>query len=919
MLKVQRHITRFIFRITLSLFFSLFFLSVINATHNRAGEIRIEQTGPLTIRATVVTYTRASSVDADRDSLTINWGDGTTSTVSRNNGFGGGEILGNDIKYNTYTGDHTYSGRGTFTISMTDPNRIAGILNVDPPHSVEIPFHLQTVFTLLNTQFEGYNNSVILLQPPIDVACVGQRFIHIPSAYDPDGDSIAYELTIPMMAPGTIVPNYSLPNQIRPGADNVISFNEITGEFIWDSPQVAGEYNIAFYIKEYRDGKLITKTMRDMQILVEKCDNRPPEFQLPEEICVFAGEVIEIPITVTDPDIPNQLVKLMASGGPMERGATLDVDDQYHSQPLHATFRWATSCNDISRQYYSLVVKAEDNGIYSGAGGREPRGLSTLKILRIKVIGPPPGNEDIEIVQNAVKLSWDSPYSCEITENQYFKGFTIWRSEGSRHLTIDTCNFIAESMGYEPIAFNIRDKEGSRYTYTDQATNPGNTYCYRITAEFSLMTPSGNPYNIVESLPTGELCIVLNRDLPALQNVSIINTDDNDGEVYLRWLKPDPETLDTILNRGPYAFSVQRSPGVATDNFVDVPGSLTAFNDFISLIDTTFVDKGINTVEQGYTYRIALYTEGKDDIPYGYSAPATSVFAEVHSTDRTNILFWKEVVPWYNFEYKIYKRNDSSGEYELIDSTRERTYTDTNLLNDHEYCYYVETKGSYGVPALQDTLFNLSQIRCGTPIDTIPPCPPEFVINNVCNSESGFSYEDLFNEIAWEFTSSCQRAPDIAYIRIYFKVDSTGSHNLIAEVPVDDMKFRHAPGKGLDGCYSISAVDFSGNESKLRDFICVKNCPFYSLPNTFTPNGDGYNDVFKPRKSRFIERINFKVYNRWGNHVFSTTEPEINWDGRNFSGELVSPGTYYYICDVYQFGIPDQPLSSLKGYIEIIY
>ena len=58
------------------------------ATHNRAGEIIYEQIGDLRIRASIITYTKASSVDADRDSLILIWGDGTFSKVARNNGGG---------------------------------------------------------------------------------------------------------------------------------------------------------------------------------------------------------------------------------------------------------------------------------------------------------------------------------------------------------------------------------------------------------------------------------------------------------------------------------------------------------------------------------------------------------------------------------------------------------------------------------------------------------------------------------------------------------------------------------------------------------------------------------------------------------------------------------------------------------------
>ncbi|MBL0099517.1 MAG: hypothetical protein IPP49_05205 [Saprospiraceae bacterium] len=55
--------------------------AMIFATHNRAGEITYRQTGPLTIEMTIITYTKASSVAADRDSLDVSWGDGSKQFV----------------------------------------------------------------------------------------------------------------------------------------------------------------------------------------------------------------------------------------------------------------------------------------------------------------------------------------------------------------------------------------------------------------------------------------------------------------------------------------------------------------------------------------------------------------------------------------------------------------------------------------------------------------------------------------------------------------------------------------------------------------------------------------------------------------------------------------------------------------------
>ena len=64
------------------------------------------------------------------------------------------------------------------------------------------------------------------------------------------------------------------------------------------------------------------------------------------------------------------------------------------------------------------------------------------------------------------------------------------------------------------------------------------------------------------------------------------------------------------------------------------------------------------------------------------------------------------------------------------------------------------------------------------------------------------------------------------------------------------------------------------------------------VPNTFTPNGDGANDVLYVR-SNFITQIYFAVYNRWGELVFETTDLSKGWDGM-YKGMKVDPGVFGY-------------------------
>lgn len=66
------------------------------------------------------------------------------------------------------------------------------------------------------------------------------------------------------------------------------------------------------------------------------------------------------------------------------------------------------------------------------------------------------------------------------------------------------------------------------------------------------------------------------------------------------------------------------------------------------------------------------------------------------------------------------------------------------------------------------------------------------------------------------------------------------------------------------------------------------------IPNVFTPNGDGFNDVFDIKNSG-LTQYDLKIFNRWGTLLFETQNPQVKWDGRTQAGELVSSGTYLFI------------------------
>ncbi len=917
----------YFYRLSLLLLFSSLAIAA-GATHNRAGEIRIVpatdpcDANPLAIRAIVTTYSKINGTDVDRDSLEVCWGDGICTVIPRTNG-NGVPIEGN-VKRNIYEGIHVYGGPGTYKIGMEDPNRVDNIININNGNSVMVPFYIQTIYTVPSVQFQGCNSTPLLTTAPIDIACIGTIYTHNPGAIDFERDSLSYELIVPLQGPDSEVPSYQFPDQVPfENPDNQFNIDPNSGVITWVTAQKPGEYNVAFRVNEWRNGLLMSSTIRDMQITVIECDNVPPVVNTEvEEICVIAGELIEFDVEATAPDFEvEQKVKLTADGGPFEMiyspATFTPEDDSFQDDPVVKTFRWQTTCEHISDQYYQVVFRAVDD--YLG-----DTGLGTIKTVRIKVVGPPPLDPRAEAENAAVRITWEQPYSCEDAEMDYFFGFSVWRRESPNNFIVDTCETGLEGRGYTKISVGpVLDVENGRYYFIDENLSRGKTYCYRILAEFASISPGGYAYNKVESLPSEEVCTQLKRDIPVITNVSVETTDQNTGAIQVCWSKPVEEDLDPEANPGPYVYEVLRATGITTNDADFQPIGVSFTSPTFELAnDTCFVDTGLNTTDNAYSYIVNFYIKGDELL--GATAPASSVYLNVGPTDNTNVLTWQEDVPWGNYEYTVYRL--IGPDFVPIATVTEPTYRDTGLANGTQYCYKIESTGTYGINGVIDPIINFSQENCGVPEDNIPPCPPQLEVSNLCAQATGCLEDNqLFNSLAWRNPEDlCEDTDDVLAFNIYYGTAPDGDFEIVQTInDPSELNFDHFPpeSRGLAGCYAVTAIDSVGNESPFSNIVCTDNCPIYTLPNTFTPNQDGQNDLFTPYPYCFIESVEFLVYNRWGELVFETTDPALNWDGTNLKGEQLSEGVYYYRCKVFEQRISTEPSLGqqlLSGYIELI-
>jgi gliding motility-associated-like protein len=902
------------------LLFALFGISItLNATHNRAGEITYKWLYGTTYSITLVTYTDDGPNVADRCKLTIHFGDGDSCVAYRQNGalssssaecvvsYGGSVIATSpNVKKNVYSCRHTYSGPGNFLIHMFDRNRNQGVLNV--PSSVNQPFYLETLLRI--NQFGGPNNSPQLTRDPIDIACLGRCFYHNPGAYDPDGkDSISYELTPsrgedPISGQiGVPIPGYSYPTAAPPGILSI----DLYGTMQWCVPQYNGEYNIAFYIKEWRkndDGEweLAGYVMRDMQIIVKPCTNDPPVITAMVDTCVTAGALINKRFSATDN--AGQTVTLTASGAPF------NVTNPVASfPPVAATintlttpfvsgiFTWQTTCDHVRTSPYQVTLKAVDNDATVS--------LVDFKAYNITVVGPPPLNLTATPLGTSVKLLWKKSACNNVGLGNKVIFYRVYRKANCDPWTHGPCEVgVPPSSGFTYIGTSASINDT---TFTDTNNGAGLSHGINYSYVVEAVYADGSV-----SYASNQVCVQLKRDVPILTNVDVVATNSSSGQIFIRWTKPiiGVNNLDTTILTGPYEFRLFAKQGL-NGNYTQIQTvSHPYYAAITQLSDTTYTHSGINTVSGLWVYKLDFYS---NNTFVGSAQTASSPFLSLSPADRKVTLNWVQYVPWNNYKYYIFRKAPSQTGFSLLDSTTTTTYKDSNtVVNRATYCYYIQTKGQYSDTTILRPLLNKSEEACTIPVDLTLPCSPTLAINSDCLTG--------FVELRWNNPNhSC--TDDVIKYFLYYKPTEDDQLTLLDSINnVNDTVYIRDGLESIAGCFVVTAIDSSRNESVMPESSCVDNCPEFELPNVVTFNDDGVNDFFKAIKVKHIKDIDLYVFNRWGQIVYHTTDPYFNWDGKVMQTKMLcSEGTYFYTCEVNEKRVKPRKPRLLKGFVQVFH
>ena len=938
------------------------------ATHLRAGDIQSQVdsiTGnPNHLYFKMTIYRdKNSSVPQDLSNTTIFFGDATE--LRGNDKDAAGKPLMTrvtdavrstvDTEIIYFYFDHFYSGAGKYVVSFIGENRNDGIKNMF--NSVNTTFYIESEVTI--NPVYGLNHSPVLKAPALDRAAVQQVFLHNPAAYDADGDSLAYKLidcrqvvggataaetnnNTPLPIPCT---RYVLPDNqsILPGArqvayagvpagdptkNAVIGQNAYDGQITWNAPALAGIYNIAFVVEEWRriNGfyRQIGSVVRDMQIIVTGTANLPPTLTVPPDICVVAGTPVTLRISATDGTGPGAQgaptpVRLSAYSGVLPPSAAKPVAAFVQNTTgitSTGTFTWTPDCSNVSNQPYTVVFKAEDSPANPNVSTPI---LIDQKTVRITVVGPPPQNLRAVPSSSAAGLvsllSWDR-YSCPSASR-----LLIFRREGCFAYSPGPCDTgLPAGSGY----VQVGSVPPTTTTFADdnngQGLSRGKTYSYRVYAVFPL--PAGGL-----SIVSNEACLGFNGRSAQLTNVDVNTTSATTGQITVRWTRPRADNNGTFGT--PAGYRLSRSVGA---------GPLSLVTTITNLSDTTYVDRGLNTVANQYTYTLVFFntdsSTGTAVEKTETSPTATSVRTSLvpDGLAKTITVNWAYQVPWDNSKQptRLYRQDSPTGAFTeiatLTPGATSGTYVDRGLQTGQQYCYYVQTTGQYaGIPYLLNLLNNSQQV-CTTLQAT--PCTPVLSVQAVnCDSLAGLpSYpapgQRYQNSLRWTVGNTpAGCAANAVYYRIFRADTPAGPFVLIdstAQFTYVDRNLERPT-----SCYQVQGVAATGQRSARSNVACQNDCVFFLLPNIFTPNGDNVNDVFRPKTASPITTTHIQIFNRWGVKVYeSSADPYINWTGGGVAGEsttsgLVSNGIYYYLAEV-QFADAASTKRTYKGWVEVV-
>lgn len=703
--------------------------------------------------------------------------------------------------------------------------------------------------------------------PPL-LLCNNDDLIFDHSATDPDGDQLVYSLITPLdgassAAPAPVPPpgppyftvnwatSFSAANPLGPGA--TISIDPNTG-ILTASPQMLGLFVVGIRVQEYRNGVLIGETIRDFLFRVFNCD--------------ITMQAI----------LPTQ--EQLSSFVSYCQGLTVAFENNSYGGTNYAwDFGVTNSTSDVSTLF-------EPTFTYPASGTYDA-------MLVVNPGWPCTDTAYMTVtVNNLLNVSYTATDSICILNNLVdFFGVTDgppntafeWNFGPTASVltaasqNVNNINF--DNSGYTPVSLTATfgdcetTYEDSIYIFPEPTAAielPVNFECNGLTIPFgnnsigtlnqlwdfgvggtladtsnlfepSFTFPAGGTYTVTLIGGSTSGCFdTTSQQITVYEPLSISFTHDDSLCIIGNSFDFDgsmtgPSITEYLWNFGPNA-SISTSTdldvfNVVFDTFGIIPITLTA---------------SFNSCSETATSSIFIYREPTIDFriePGPRCAPALVEFTDLSTADSPIFYSW-----------------------DFGDGGT------SSLQNpNHEYQLpgmYSVALGIYTTEGCIDTLFLLQQDAV-----TIHPSPVSaFNVNpkqtDICNPTVTFTDASIGAD------------------SIFYWFDDEGPFGFQA-----NMQYNYQ-NSGWHRPMQVAINEFGCRDSSFQELYIEPFIVF--VPNTFTPDGNEFNNVFNGKFALEVEEWNMKIFNRWGELVFESNDPTIGWDGTQGSTR-VQDGVYAYV------------------------
>ncbi len=468
--------------------------------------------------------------------------------------------------------------------------------------------------------------------------------------------------------------------------------------------------------------------------------------------------------------------------------------------------------------------------------------------------------------------------------------------------------------------------------YTLMTHNYGVVGSFNVTVKGLIngaQLPSDNS-NLNCLTTTKGLIMIVDLQPAILNSIEVTNIDDTNGSLLLDYtLFPDNNYLIELREEG-------------------LPGFVIADTINKSLNPTSYTISNLNTRDK--YYNVSITTFDPCDGERRQSNIGSSIRLAVSAENRQNRISWEAT----SSDFQQYSVVKDGAVVLVINVQNQKQYVDTQVVCGGVYTYqtilkenggFVSSSGTLGITAIStdvpDAITDISASVDGSSIWLSWLAPTTFLADSyiISRSSDGVNYQvidTLTDEVFIDenlltqsnsyyykvsYLDACGNlseeslvaqsilltvSPDqtitwSAYIGwsngvteyILEKYDENGQ--LIQQIPMGSatsyQEIADNPYQFIQ--YRVTAVPGDAAlgpvYSNIIDVIYRSKVAF---PNAFSPNDDGENDVFN-FKSRYITEVIMKIYNRWGELVFQTTDIDRGWNG-NINGKPAPLGTYIH-------------------------